>query len=82
MKIDPTELIGPGEICELLNAKGNTVANWRRRGLLPEPIATVKMGPLWTRTQIETWAAERAAKKEEKRLARIEYLEQALERLK
>jgi predicted DNA-binding transcriptional regulator AlpA len=61
--VDPAELIGQAEAAELsgLSLSGFKLA--RAEGRAPEPVAVVSYFPLWTRSQIEHWAADRAARR-------------------
>jgi predicted DNA-binding transcriptional regulator AlpA len=43
------------EIAEALGVSRNTVAQWYRRGKLPEPDRMLAMGPVWTGRRIERW---------------------------
>lgn len=52
------QLVGLAEIAELLQVRAGTVAQWRHRGLLPPPTAELRMGPVWTRGEIELWATQ------------------------
>src|SRR2546430_17365174 len=53
------ELVGLSEVADLLGTSRQAVANWRqkRQGGFPEPIAKLKSGPIWRRTDIVDWAA-------------------------
>lgn len=48
-------LMGIAEIAEALNQKRGTVSQWHRRGKLPPPDATLKMGAVWRAETIERW---------------------------
>jgi hypothetical protein len=65
------ELVGPGEIAQRLGVKRPTVAVWRNRGLLPQPLAWIDDGtkgrsvkgrkpsqglPVWSWSAIRVWA--------------------------
>lgn len=50
------DLVGYEEIGRLLGVKPNTVAQWRKRGLMPETLAIVSGTPIWKRKAIEKWA--------------------------
>ncbi len=48
-------LYGIAEIATALGARRQTVAQWFRRGKLPIPDATLRMGPVWLDETIEPW---------------------------
>lgn len=50
------DLVGPDEISKRLGVKPQTVAMWRYRGLLPEPLAVVSHVPVWEWWEIDEWA--------------------------
>ncbi|QIG79213.1 ParA family protein [Stakelama tenebrarum] len=51
-------LLGLAEISELLGVSKQAVANWRaRRDDFPNPIATLKSGPVWSEDAVRSWAA-------------------------
>lgn len=52
------DLVGLAEIAELVGVGRNTVDQWRRRGILPDPLTTVSGNPVWARQDIEAWALE------------------------
>ncbi len=43
-------------IADRLGYPVNTVRMWRKRGRLPEPIAELTIGPVWSIEQIDEWA--------------------------
>ena len=51
-------LVGMTEIGERLGYPTDTIRKWRQRDLLPEPAATLAMGPIWTASSIDQWADE------------------------
>jgi chromosome partitioning protein len=52
------ELLGLAEVAELLGSTKQNVANWRaRREDFPEPVATLKSGPVWNADSILEWAS-------------------------
>lgn len=52
-------LLGLSEVADFLDTTRQSVANWRQRKEdFPEPVADLRSGPIWRRTEIETWAAE------------------------
>lgn len=55
---DDLELIKKRALAKLLSVNPWTIDNWRKRGLLPQP---VKLGPhvvAWRRREIEEWLDE------------------------
>jgi uncharacterized protein YjcR len=54
----PVKLYGINEIAEALGARPQTVAQWYRRGKLPEPDEVLAMGPVWKGVRIERWIEE------------------------
>lgn len=62
-KVEVRNLVGIAELAELTGQPGNTVAQQFRRGQLPEPTATLRMGPVWQRFgAIEEWIEARRAR--------------------
>jgi predicted DNA-binding transcriptional regulator AlpA len=51
------KLLGIAEIAEALDQKAATVAQWYHRGQLPEPVAKLKMGPVWSERSLRSWMA-------------------------
>ena len=51
--------MGAAELAEILDEAKQTIANWRRRGTnnVPQPLADLKMGPVWSTIQIRQWLA-------------------------
>ena len=49
-------LVGTKEAAEILGWDRRKVATYQGRGLLPEPVARLATGPVWTRRQIEEYA--------------------------
>lgn len=44
--------MGIAEIAELFGVSKQAVSMWWKRGQMPEPIAELRMGPVWTTTAI------------------------------
>ena len=61
--IDPTTLVGSAEAARIAGISTAAFKQARLRGTTPEPLVRLACGPLWTRTQIEEWAADRAARR-------------------
>jgi chromosome partitioning protein len=51
-----TDLVGINEIAEMARVSAQAVANWRARlGTFPPPVAQLKAGPVFSRSQIQAW---------------------------
>jgi len=61
--VDPLTLVGGSEAAAIAGMTTHAFKMARLRGATPEPIKTLACGPIWTRSQIEEWAAERAARR-------------------
>ena len=53
------KLYGIREIADEINARPETVAQWYRRGKLPEPSAKLAMGPVWTERRIRSFIMDK-----------------------
>ena len=54
------ELVGVNEIAEMAKVSRQAVANWRVRAVdFPEPIAELKSGPVFRRSQVRSWLRRR-----------------------
>jgi hypothetical protein len=53
------ELVGSTEAAEILGVERPRISRWREKGVLPDPVAVLKAGPIWTRAQIEGFMTER-----------------------
>ena len=53
------ELVGTAELAAMAGVKANTVNQWRKRGKLPEPVAVLAQGSVWTKSDIEAWLQSR-----------------------
>jgi len=58
-KVDPAELVGSAEVAEMLGRHVRAITSYASRGRLPEPVAHLRQGRIWTRDQIRAWAAAR-----------------------
>ena len=54
--LKPLDVVGLGEIAELLGVAQATPWVWCTRGDLPEPDAIVSKTPIWHRERILEWA--------------------------
>jgi hypothetical protein len=54
-KVDPRDLLGLSEVADMLGWDRRRVATYSVRGLLPQPIAHLKCGQIWSRQQIEDY---------------------------
>jgi predicted DNA-binding transcriptional regulator AlpA len=62
MMNEKLDLVGMTEIAQMLGVPRNRVNQWRFLGQMPVPITELSIGPIWHRSEIEEWAANRAAK--------------------
>lgn len=53
---DISALVGVAELAEMLGVSKQVISNRRRRGKLPEPLVTLKQGPIWNLAQFATKA--------------------------
>lgn len=60
--IEVGELVGMSEIARLINVNVTAVRAYRSRGILPEPLLVLGVGPIWRRSDIIDWAASRPGK--------------------
>ncbi len=59
---DPLELLKRADVLRLLRIAKPTLRRWIRGGLFPRPFYLSPTLPVWRRTDIERWLAEREAK--------------------
>ena len=50
------ELTGVAEVAEILGWSSSKVSVYARRGLLPEPVARLRCGLIWLRSDIQRYA--------------------------
>lgn len=55
MEINIDNLIGLAEAAKILKWDKRRIATYIKRGVFPEPVARLEMGPLWERQQIEDY---------------------------
>lgn len=53
------KLYGIREIANEIEARPETVAQWYRRGKLPEPNQVLAMGPVWTKQRINSFLIDK-----------------------
>ncbi len=54
------DIVGPSEIATMLGVHRQQITLWRRKGTMPEPAAVLQGNrPVWYRSQIIAWAAEK-----------------------
>lgn len=58
-EVRSAELLGTAEAAELLGVERPRIGRWRKVGIMPEPVADLKSGPVWLRSQIEGVQEER-----------------------
>src|SRR5262245_45824708 len=61
--IDPRELVGSQEAATITGMTDTAFRQAHSRDRVPEPITVLACGPIWTRSQIEEWTANRAAER-------------------
>jgi predicted DNA-binding transcriptional regulator AlpA len=59
MNTEQLVLVGIAEIARLAGVEKNTVYVWYRRGLMPEPLAQLSCGRIWSKHDIDAWLAGR-----------------------
>ena len=68
---DDDELLGTAEVAELLHVERPRIGRWLALGKMPEPIARLRAGPIWWRSQIEAFAPDvESRRKPRKRVLR------------
>lgn len=60
--VEIAELVSMSEIASLIGVNVTAVRSYRSRGILPEPIAVLGVGPIWRRSDIIDWQASRPGK--------------------
>ena len=53
------DLVGTAEAAEILGVERPRIGRWRKYGVMPDPVAELKAGPVWYRTQIVGMKGER-----------------------
>ena len=57
--VTPLDLVGTGEVGDLLDLKKDRVSVWMSQGIIPAPIVKVRAGPLWWKPDIKPLKRER-----------------------
>lgn len=55
--IPPADLVGAMEIAERAGVRYKLVQAWIGRGIFPEPIIRLSMGPVWDWQDVAAWLA-------------------------
>lgn len=55
---DPVDPVGSRDIAERIGVKAQTVAQWKLRGIMPEPRWQISGLPVWRWCDIEKWAQD------------------------
>lgn len=55
MNLMNDELLGLAELAELYRVTKATASNWSRRHTFPDPVAHLKMGPVWHKSDVVEW---------------------------
>jgi predicted DNA-binding transcriptional regulator AlpA len=53
------DLVGVAEIAMELNISRGQVSRWALRDDFPAPVARLRMGPIWMRSDVQAWAKQR-----------------------
>ena len=53
------DLVGVAEIGLMLGTSRAQVSRWALRKDFPDPVARLRMGPIWMRADVERWAKQR-----------------------
>ena len=46
------DLMGTAEVAEFFSVTTSAVSNWKKRGQMPDPVAELKMSPIWNKADI------------------------------
>ena len=60
--IEIGELVSMVEIAAIIDVNVTAVRSYRSRGILPEPVLVLGVGPIWRRSDIIDWQASRPGK--------------------
>jgi predicted DNA-binding transcriptional regulator AlpA len=61
------DLVGVAEIAAIFNTSRAQVSRWALREDFPDPVARLRMGPIWMRPDVERWGKQRKANGRRKR---------------
>ena len=60
--IEVSELVSMTEIAAMIGVNVTAVRSYRSRGILPEPLIVLGVGPIWRRSDVIDWQASRPGK--------------------
>ena len=63
-----SHLLDMSAIADRLDYPVNTVRVWRKRGLLPDPVAELAIGPVWNTSDIDKWTDETGRRRDSESL--------------
>ena len=63
------DLVGLAEVAELLGTRRQQAVRWTQQADFPEPVARLRMGPIWRRADVTRWAKQREPNGRRKRSA-------------
>jgi predicted DNA-binding transcriptional regulator AlpA len=61
------DLVGVAEVAMMLKASRAQVSRLSLREDFPDPVARLRMGPIWTRADVTRWAEQRKPNGRQKR---------------
>lgn len=59
IEVTPLDLVGTGEVGEIIDLKKDRVSVWMSEGIIPKPIGRIRAGPLWWRPDVVPLRKER-----------------------
>lgn len=57
VRLKPSDLLGPGEVCRVLGVSRATFMRYRQREDFPKPWVVLGIGPVWLAADIAAYAA-------------------------
>jgi hypothetical protein len=57
--LEPLDRVGVAEIALMLDTSRAQVSRWALREDFPQPVARLRMGPIWMRADVGRWAKKR-----------------------